>query len=151
MAKQSKLHERLNIYLANQQVMSMKIHNLHWYVKGASFFTLHAKLDDLYEATNKVVDEVAERMLALGLSPVASMKKALSLTAVKELDDKPISSKETAMKLKTDIEYWIKDTKEIITLAEDEDDVVTADLFTGYLGEYQKLNWMINSYLDQKA
>lgn len=151
MAKQSKLHEKLNIYLANQQIMFIKLHNLHWYVKGASFFTLHSKLEDLYEATSKVIDDVAERMLALGLAPVASMKKALSLSAVKELDDKPISSKETANKLKNDIEYWIKDTKEIIALAEEDNDVVTADLFTGYLAEYEKLNWMINSYLDQKA
>lgn len=149
MAKQNKLHEKLNIYLANQQIMYTKLHNLHWYVKGASFFTLHAKLEELYDATANVVDEVAERMLALGLAPVASMKKALSLSAVKELDDKPISSKEAVNKLKNDIEYWIKDTKEIISLAEAEDDVVTADLFTGYLAEYEKLNWMINSYLDQ--
>lgn len=144
-----KLSEKLNTYLANQQIMYTKLHNLHWYVKGSSFFTLHSKFEELYNATGGIVDEVAERMLAKGLSPVASMKKALSLSAVKELDDAPISSKDAVTKLKHDIEYWIKDTKEIIELSEKEGDAVTADIFTGYLKEYEKLNWMIDSYLEK--
>ena len=39
-----KLYEKMNLYLANQEVAYIKLHNLHWYVKGHSFFTLHAKL-----------------------------------------------------------------------------------------------------------
>lgn len=69
------LFEKLNEYLANQQVMYIKLHNLHWYVKGRSFFTLHAKLEELYDQTAQIMDEVAERLLALGGSPVASLKK----------------------------------------------------------------------------
>lgn len=48
--------------------------------------------------------------------------------------------------LKTDLEYWIKDTTEIVTLADEQNDVVTADIFTGYLNEYQKLLWMVKAY-----
>jgi len=145
--KQNALHEKLNVYLANQQIMYTKLRNLHWYVKGSSFFTLHGKFEELLNATAGIVDEVAERMLALELAPVGSMKKALELSAVKELDDAPIGSKEAVVKLKNDVEYWIKDTREIIALSEEVGDVVTADIFTGYLKEYEKLNWMINSYL----
>ena len=43
-----KLYEKMNLYLANQEVAYIKLHNLHWYVKGRSFFTLHAKLEELY-------------------------------------------------------------------------------------------------------
>ncbi len=141
------LHDKLNEYLANQQVMYIKLHNLHWYVKGRSFFTLHAKLEELYDQTAEIMDEVAERLLALGGSPVASLKKALALTSVKELEDTPISSDDTVTALISDVEYWIHDTKEIVKLAEEEDDVATADLFTGYLAEYQKLLWMLKSYI----
>jgi starvation-inducible DNA-binding protein len=141
------LHEKMNVYLANQQVMYIKLHNLHWYVQGRGFFTLHAKLEELYDQTAEILDEVAERILALGGNPVASMKKALSLTAVKELEDEPISSEQTLKALVTDVEWWIKDTREIIKLAEEADDVGTADLFTGYLAEYQKLLWMLKANL----
>ncbi|MDR1770789.1 MAG: DNA starvation/stationary phase protection protein [Hungatella sp.] len=141
------LFEKLNEYLANQQVMYIKLHNLHWYVKGRSFFTLHAKLEELYDQTAQIMDEVAERLLALGGSPVASLKKALALTSVKELEDVPISSDETINSLISDVEYWIRDTKEIVKLAEDSDDGATADQFNGYLAEYQKLLWMLKSYI----
>lgn len=141
------LFEKLNEYLANQQVMYIKLHNLHWYVKGRSFFTLHAKLEELYDQTAQVMDDVAERLLALGGSPVASLKEALALSSVKELEDIPISSDETIKSLISDVEYWIRDTKEIVKLAEDDDDGATADQFNGYLAEYQKLLWMLKSYM----
>ena len=141
------LQDKLNAYLANQQVAYIKLHNLHWYVTGRGFFTLHAKLEELYDQTAKVIDDVAERILALGGAPVASLRQSLSLTAVKELDDVPISSDETVKALISDTEYWIRDTREIVKLAEAEDDVVTADQFTGYLAAYEKLLWMLKVYM----
>ena len=56
-----KLYEKMNLYLANQEVAYIKLHNLHWYVKGRSFFTLHAKLEELYDRTAEIIDAVAER------------------------------------------------------------------------------------------
>ena len=124
-----KLYEKMNLYLANQEVAYIKLHNLHWYVKGRSFFTLHAKLEELYDQT------------------VANMKEALALATIKELADKPISSEETVQGLIADVEYWIRDTKEIVELADAAGDGVTADQFNDYLGEYQKLLWMLKSYI----
>lgn len=141
------LHEKMNQYLANQQLMYIKLHNLHWYVKGRSFFTLHAKLEELYNQTAEILDEVAERLLALDAFPVASAKGALAIATIKELDDVPISSEDTVKKMIDDVDYWIRDTKEIVALAEEADDGATADQFNGYLMEYQKLMWMLKSYL----
>ena len=139
-----KLYEKMNLYLANQEVAYIKLHNLHWYVKGRSFFTLHAKLEELYDQTAEIIDAVAERLLAVGQAPVANMKEALALATIKELADKPISSEETVQGLIADVEYWIRDTKEIVELADAAGDGVTAD---HYLGEYQKLLWMLKSYI----
>lgn len=141
------LLNKLNEYLANQQVMYIKLHNLHWYVKGRSFFTLHAKLEELYNQTAQVMDDVAERLLALGGSPVASLKEALTISSVKELEDVPISSDDTIKSLISDVEYWIRDTREIVKLSEENDDGATADQFNGYLAEYQKLLWMLKAYI----
>ncbi|HBR07918.1 MAG TPA: DNA starvation/stationary phase protection protein [Clostridiales bacterium] len=141
------LHDKLNVYLANQQIMYIKLHNLHWYVKGRGFFTLHAKLEELYNQTAEIMDQVAERLLALGGSPVASAKNALSLASVKELEDAPISSDDTVRGMISDVEYWIRDTNEIVKLAEEDGDGATADMFNGYLAEYQKLLWMLKSHM----
>lgn len=146
-AQNMELNQKLNNYLANQMLMYIKLHNLHWYVEGRGFFNLHAKFEELYDQTAEIIDVVAERILALGEKPIASLKAALEIGAVKELEDKAIFSDDAVKALKTDVEYWIKDTKEIIKLADEASDVVTADIFTGYLGEYQKLLWMLKAHL----
>lgn len=143
----TKLYEKMNLYLANQEVGYIKLHNLHWYVKGRGFFTLHAKLESLYDQTADVIDEVAERLLALEQAPVANMKSALALATIKELEDAPISSDDTVRGLIADVEYWVRDTKEIAELADEAGDGATADQFNGYLSEYQKLLWMLQAYL----
>ena len=142
-----KLHEKMNVYLANQMAMYVKLHNLHWYIKGRGFFTLHAKLEELYNTTAEAIDEIAERMLMIGALPVGSLQAALKLITVKELDEKSIGSDEAIKVLEKDVQWWINNTKEIITLAESEGDIGTVDMFSELLAHYEKLLWMLHSYL----
>ena len=141
------LEKKLNLYLANQLVDYVKKHNLHWNLKGTQFFTLHAKLEELYDEANDILDEVAERILALGGNPVSNMKEALSMATVKELEDGPKSTDQTIKALISDTDYWIKDSKEIAELADKEGDSVTNDMFNGYTKAYQKLAWMLKAYV----
>ena len=140
------LESKLNLYLANQMIDYVKKHNLHWNLKGTQFFTLHAKLEELYEEAGDILDEVAERILALGGNPVSNMKEALEMATIKELGDGPKSADETIRALISDTDYWIKDSKEIVGLAEKEGDGVTTDMFNGYTKAYQKLAWMLKAY-----
>ena len=144
MAKE--LETKLNLYLANQMVDYVKKHTLHWNLKGNSFFTLHPKLEELYDASNDIIDDVAERILALGGNPVSSMKGALAIATIKELEDGPKTTEQTTAALISDTDYWIKDTKEIVALADKAGDGVTADMFNDYLKNYEKLAWMLKAY-----
>ena len=141
------LESKLNLYLANQMIDYVKKHNLHWNLKGTQFFTLHAKLEELYEEAGDILDEVAERILALGGNPVSNMKEALEMATIKELGDGPKSADETIRALISDTDYWIKDSKEIAELADKEGDSVTNDMFNGYTKAYQKLAWMLKAYV----
>jgi len=140
------LESKLNLYLANQMIDYVKKHNLHWNLKGTQFFTLHAKLEELYEEAGDILDEVAERILALGGNPVSNMKEALEMATIKELGDGPKSADETIRALVSDTDYWIKDSKEIAEIADKEGDSVTADMFNGFTKDYQKLAWMLKAY-----
>ena len=140
------LESKLNLYLANQMIDYVKKHNLHWNLKGTQFFTLHAKLEELYEEAGDILDEVAERILALGGNPVSNIKEALEMATIKELGDGPKSADETIRALISDTDYWIKDSKEIADLADKEGDSVTNDMFNGYTKAYQKLAWMLKAY-----
>ncbi|KAF6610761.1 DNA starvation/stationary phase protection protein, partial [Paenibacillus sp. EKM208P] len=68
------VEELLNRQVANLNVLYVKIHNYHWYVKGSSFYTLHVKFEELYNEVTLKMDEIAERLLALKGSPSATLK-----------------------------------------------------------------------------
>lgn len=140
--------DKINSFLADQTVMYTKIHNLHWYVKGSSFFSLHSKFEDLYNETAEVLDEVAERLLALEKPPCASLAEALKIASVKErTQTTPIDGKEAVEILLKDFETLAYKANEIIEMADKEGDEGTADDFTGYVKTYQKNIWMLRAYM----
>ncbi len=143
----SNYFDKLNTFLADQVTLYMKLHNLHWYIKGSSFFTLHAEFEKLYDVTADVMDEVAERLLMLGQSPHASLKDVIAATTIGERDPLPVDAKTSVEITLADLEKLQKDAKEIVSLAAAAGDEGTADQFTGYLRNYEKTIWMLRSYL----
>lgn len=144
---QEKLLEKMNVYLANQQVNYFKTLSMHWYIKGKSFYVLHKKLEDMYLESEEMVDGVAERIMSLGGKPNANMKGALELATISERPNEAIKDEDVAHELVSSIKWWIKQAQEIVELAEEAHDGATQDQFNGYIAEYQKQLWMISSYL----
>lgn len=142
-----KLQNELNVYLSNQSVMNMKLHNLHWFVTGEGFFTAHAKLEELYNIAADLVDDVAELLLSNGMKPVASLKEQLGLATVKELADANVSSKEAMKIVLADYELLRADSVKIVKLAEDENKQAIVDMMNGHIAAYDKSIWMLNAYL----
>lgn len=139
--------QKMNKYLANLFVFYVKQHNLHWFIKGNNFFELHAKFEELYNQTAEHLDEVAERLLQLKVLPVASLKQALDLADIEELDSKHIDCKTAVEILVKDYKKLIADVKEISKLANEAGDEGTSDQFVGYLKDHEKTVWLLESYL----
>ena len=57
------LYQKMLNFLANEIVLSMKIHNIHWFMQGTQFFPMHATMDGYYEASQVRIDQVAEQLL----------------------------------------------------------------------------------------
>ena len=74
--------KELNQQVANWTVAYTKLHNFHWYVKGPNFFSLHEKFD--YNEASQYVDDLAERILAIGGNPVGTLKESLEISIVDE-------------------------------------------------------------------
>ena len=136
----------LNDYLANLNLLYVKIHNLHWNIEGNAFFQLHSVFEGYYEAMAKSLDEVAERILILGHRPSASMKEYLNLATIQELDSKGVSAEESINILEGDFLSMLSQSKAILALAEEANDQGSIDLMAGFIGEYEKALWMIKSY-----
>jgi starvation-inducible DNA-binding protein len=137
----------LNQELSNFNVMYVKLHRYHWFIQGHHFYRLHALFEELYNEMAENLDEIAERILAIGGKPLATMTKYLDETTLKEAqaDDKET---EILNQLQADFGQMIKEIKETgIPLAEELHDEGTIDLLVGYLKQFEKHCWMFRAYL----
>ena len=74
----------LNELLANYQVFYMNVRGFHWNIRGDKFFELHAKFEELYTDALVKIDEIAERILTLGYTPLHSYSDYLKKSEVEE-------------------------------------------------------------------
>lgn len=86
--------EGLNQLVAELTVVYQKLRHFHWHVEGKDFLTLHVKFEEIYTSVNTIIDELAERVVALGGKSVASLKEVLKRAkAIKESSNYPADSK----------------------------------------------------------
>ena len=138
----------LNRQIANFSVLHVKLHHYHWYVKGASFYTLHARFEELYNEAAGYVDELAERLLALGGRPVSRMADYLKLSTVKEASGTE-DADAMALAIADDFRTIAAELNEGIRAAEREGDASTADLLTGIRTSLEKHAWMLRAFTGQ--
>ncbi|MDM5451725.1 DNA starvation/stationary phase protection protein [Peribacillus simplex] len=142
---QKKLGILVNKEIANFSVLYTKIHNYHWFVNGPHFFELHQKLEELYKEVTANYDELAERLLAIGEKPVATLKEYLELTTIEEATGNE-NTEDMVQSVISDFEKLSGEFLEIIEVAEEEDPV-TADMLTGMKKSLNKHAWMLRAYL----
>ena len=144
-----KLNEELNVQVASWSVIYTKLHNFHWYVKGPSFFTLHVKFEELYNEATAHMDEIAERLLALGGMPVATMKEQLELSVVKEANKKE-SAEEMVEDTVKDFDKIMASLKKGMDYAAEDGDDMTEDILNAIHQSLQKHSWMLSAFLGEK-
>lgn len=138
----------LNKQVANWTVAFTKLHNFHWYVKGPNFFSLHTKFEELYDEASQYVDDLAERILAVGGNPVGTLKESLEMSIIDEAG-KGYTAEQMVSELSKDFTNVSKQLEEAIEVASDAEDDVTEDMFIGMQTNIEKHNWMLKSYLGQ--
>lgn len=145
-AQCQQLAEKLNALLANYHVFYINLRGYHWNIKGDKFFELHLKFEELYNDVQLKIDEVAERILTLGKTPIHSFSEYLKISEVKEslnVSDgiKAVSEIVSAFKI-----LLIKQ-RELLAISANANDEGTNALMSDYIREQEKLVWMLSSYL----
>ncbi|ETI67811.1 Dps family protein [Neobacillus vireti] len=136
----------LNKQIANWSLMYMKLHNYHWYVKGAQFFTLHVKFEEFYNEAGLHVDELAERLLAIGGKPVATMKECLESSSLQEALGAE-SADEMVQSVINDFSIIIGELKEGMSIAAEMNDETTGDMLLAIHSGLEKHVWMLTAFL----
>ena len=144
--KSKQLSEKLNQLLANYQLFYINARGFHWNITGDKFFELHAKFEELYNDLFVKVDEVAERILTLGYTPLHTFSDYLDTSTIKEA--KNISDGRKAMQIILDsFSNLISLEREILELSSEAGDEGTNALMSDYIREQEKLVWMYSAYL----
>ena len=142
------LHSALNVQIANWSVLYTKLHHYHWFVKGPFFFTLHEKFEEFYNEAASTVDEVAERLLTIGGTPVSTMKEYLSLATIEETKGKTTTD-EMVSSLIADYKQLKSELKDLANLADEHNEDAINDLAVGLIGKIDIHIWMLSAYLGE--
>ncbi|QQK76307.1 DNA starvation/stationary phase protection protein [Salicibibacter cibarius] len=140
------LEQDLNRELANMQVLYVKLHNYHWFVKGSHFFSLHEKFEELYNKTKDYIDDYAEQMLAIQVKPLATMKDYLANATIEEASGNE-EEQEMVETLVADLQFVSNQLLETVENLEDQNALSLADAVQDIARDYQKDGWMLRSYL----
>lgn len=137
----------LSSLLANSYTLYLKTHNYHWNVTGPMFTTLHTLFEMQYTELATAVDEIAERIRAVGAFAPGSYSAFAELSTVNEETGRP-EAKEMIRILASDQEVLASSARRVIEAAEAVRDQASADLATRRLDIHEKNAWMLRSHLE---
>jgi starvation-inducible DNA-binding protein len=143
------LTDRLNSLLGNYQIYYMNVRGFHWNIKGDMFFELHGKFEELYTDALKKIDEIAERIKTLGVTPVHSFSDYIEDSDIKEKRNVS-NGKEAAESILDSLRILIDIERDILNYAEETHDEATIRLMGKYLNYQEKQVWMFNAFLGNR-
>jgi len=142
------LAEDLNTLLANFQLYYQNLRGIHWNIKGHAFFALHPKFEELYNDANIKVDEIAERILTLGETPLHTFDDYTNYGKVPV--GKNISQDSKAVKLIVDsLTELLKIERDILNKSGEVDDEGTNAMMSDFISEQEKTVWMMKAWLNE--
>lgn len=140
--------EALSHLLADSYTLYLKTHNYHWNVTGPFFNTLHTLFQSQYEELALAVDEIAERIRALGAFSPGSYAAFSKLTKIRE-DETHIKSDQMIKNLAEDQDKIVAAAHAALKAAEQAGDQATVDLAVRRIQLHEKNKWMLASHLEK--
>ncbi len=130
--------------LASTYTLYLKTHGYHWNVEGPHFQQLHIQFMEQYTEMWTAVDELAERIRALGHYAPASYAEMAKLSSISEELGKP-SWEDMVHNLAKGHEQVAKEARDVLRVAEDVSDDATADVVTPRITLHEKTAWMLRA------
>ena len=119
---------------------------VHWNVQGPLFYSVHKLTEEQYTDMFEAIDELAERIRAIGFPAPQSVA---ALTTSVDLQEPEVGGE-----LHGQIETLIAANERIalgmrsaVALAEEHHDVKTADLLTERIGVHEENVWMLRAMI----
>lgn len=136
----------LEVLLANSYTLYLKSHSYHWNVTGPMFTTLHTLFETQYTELAAAVDEIAERIRALGAVAPGSFSQFAAVASVKEDTGVP-RAEDMIRNLAADQVKVADSARAVIRAAEAAGDDASVDLGVRRIDVHEKTAWMLRSHL----
>lgn len=135
--------------LSDAYVLYTKTRNYHWNIVGSDFSEYHKMFEEQYDAIDADIDEIAERIRALGQKTPATLAEFVKNSRLDENPGEYPDAKIMIKNLLADHESVASSIRESIGIVGDKyHDVGTEDFLTGLLEKHEKTAWMLRSFLE---
>ncbi len=131
--------------LADSYTLYLKTHNFHWNVVGPHFASLHALFETQYTELALAVDEIAERMRALGEYAPGSYAEFSALATVPEASGRPTAT-QMVEALAADNATVARTASEAFAIADAAGDQPSCDLAVRRQQVHEKTAWMLRAF-----
>ncbi len=132
--------------LAESYTLYLKTHKYHWNVTGPNFHSLHQLLEQEYTELATAVDEIAERIRALGQKAPGSYAEFGKLSEVH--DDEGDPDAETMLaNLARDHRKVAERANDAMKIAGEHEDEGSAALANDRISVHEKAAWMLSAHL----
>lgn len=138
--------DSLSRVLADSYTLYIKTHGHHWNVEGPNFPALHAMFEDQYTELADAVDQIAERIRALGAKAPAGYAAFAALTEIPE-SGTDIDADGMVADLLQGHEAVAESSKAALEAAEKAGDEVSVDIMVQRMTVHDKTAWMLRSTL----
>jgi starvation-inducible DNA-binding protein len=146
-ARRADLVALLNERVAATADLHMQVKQAHWNVTGVHFQTLHELFDDVADAIHPFIDELAERVTALGGVAKGTVRMAAAASSLPEYPLDAVGGEAHLTAVRDRLAAYAADNLRAIDAADDLDDDATQDLFTEIQREVDKLQYFVASHL----
>jgi starvation-inducible DNA-binding protein len=135
--------DNLHQTLVDSYALYLKTQNYHWNVTGPHFKSLHELFEEQYTDLAEAIDELAERIRALGATVPASLALFAEKTSLGNND--AALANDMVKDLVAANEHILATLKSALSAAQQADDEVTIGMVTDRLGVHEKALWMLKS------
>ena len=139
--------EQLNRLLADEVILYIQTRNYHWNVEGPNFNEMHSFYEGQFKELDEIMDQIAERIRAIGHYTEARLVDYLKLTNLVEPPYTNLQTDQLQFLLAAQ-ETIISNLRRLIPVfADQHKDIGSSDFITQLLGKHEKMAWMVRSYL----
>ncbi len=128
--RRAKVIKVLNQQLADSADLLSQVKQAHWNVKGPDFWQLHKLFDEVAERAEEWVDELAERVTALGGYATGTVRMAAASSTLPEFPTEITDSMAYVRAVSERVAAFTNAAREASDATDKLGDANTSDLFT---------------------